>query len=339
MSRKLFRLATRIAISSTFLFLSGAPNGRARDDSPDGKVRELARRVAADAPRAKAGCVNWINHEAVSDARSQQLKSAFVEELQARQAEAGAQTGAGNCGVSVYLEKTPTQVVLTARAEAGDKQTWLASIERAGMPRDAMGTSVPRIEKELLWQQSERILDAILVRGDNGAADRLVVLLKDALSVHQKQSGEWRMVYAKPLGDAAVAQRAPHGELWFSPEQPEKLKIVIGGRSCQTTLAENGTLSCTQVNEAPRVGMLLASNCDTRTWWLRGDGGDMTEADRLELTTAAAQQTSSPVAELSMPGPVLAISSGEALRADSAVVFNLSTGNYEVYRISLACGL
>lgn len=339
MSRKLFRLAIHLVIFSTFLFLIRVSNARARDDSPDGKVRELARRVAADAPRAKAGCVNWNNHEAVSETRSQQLKSLFIEELQGKQTDAGVQAAAGSCVVSVYLEKTPTQVVLAARLEAAEKQTWLASIERAGMPPDAMGTSVPRIEKELLWRQSERILDAILVRADNGAADRLVVLSKDALSVHQKQNGEWKVVYAKPLGDAAVAQRTPHGELWFSPEQPEKLKIVIGGKSCQTTLAENAALNCTQTNEAARAGMLLASNCDTRTWWLRGDGGDMTEADRLELTTAAAQQTSSPVAELSMPGPVLAISSGEALRADSAIVFNLSTGNYEVYRISLACGL
>ncbi len=339
MSRKLFRLAIHVVILPTLLFLSGASNARARDDSPDARVRELARRVAAESPRAKASCVNWSNHEAVSEARSQELKTVFMEELQGKHADSSAQTGSGNCEVSLYLEKTPTQVVLTARAENGERQTWLASISRAGMPADTAGATVPRIEKELLWKQSERILDAILVRGENGATDRLVVLSKDALTVQQKQNGEWKLAYAKPLGDAALVQRAAHGELWFSPEQPEKLKVVTGGKSCQTTLAQNAALSCTQAGEAPRTGMLLASNCDARVWWLRSDGGDMTEADRLELTTAGAQQTSSAVAELPMPGPVLAISSGEALRADSAVVFNLATGNYEVYRISLACGL
>ena len=50
-------------------------------------------------------------------------------------------------------------------------------------------------------------------------------------------------------------------------------------------------------------------------------------------------QTQTSIAELSMPGPVLSLSSGEALRADTAAVFNLATGNYEVYRIVLACGL
>ena len=61
--------------------------------------------------------------------------------------------------------------------------------------------------------------------------------------------------------------------------------------------------------------------------------------DRLELVNPALPPAQTPVAELATNGPVLSISSGEALRADTVVVFNLSTGNYEVYRVSLACGL
>ena len=339
MSRKLSRLAIRLVASATFSFVIWISSAGARDDSPDRAVRELARRVAVESPRAKAGCVNWNNHEAVSEARSQQMKNAFVEELQGKPADASAQGGPGSCVLSVYLERTPTQVVVAARTENGEKQSWLAAIPRAGLPVDNDVASVPRIEKELLWQQSERILDAILVRGENGTADRLVVLSKDALTVYQKQNSLWKLSYAKPLGDTVVSRRWPHGELSFSPEQPDKLKIVVSGKSCQTTLAEIAALNCAPVSDPPRTGMLLASNCDARVWWLDSDGGDMTELDRLELMTTSAQQKQARVAELPVPGPVIAISSGEALRADSAVVFNLSTGNYEVYRISLACDL
>jgi len=61
--------------------------------------------------------------------------------------------------------------------------------------------------------------------------------------------------------------------------------------------------------------------------------------DRLELLNSSSPQAQGPaVTELATPGPVLSISSGEALRGDTAVVFNLATGNYEVYRIALACG-
>lgn len=339
MSRKLSPLAIPLLASSTFSFVIWISSAGARDDSPDRTVRELARRVAAESPRAKAGCVNWNNHEAVSETRSEQMKSVFVEELEGKPADASVQGGVGNCGVSVYLERTPTQVLVAARTENGEKKSWLAAIPRSGLPVDQGVASVPRIEKELLWQQSERILDAILVRGENGAADRLVVLSRDALTVYQKQNSLWKLSYAKPLGDAVASERSPHGELSFSSEQPEKLKIAVGRKSCQTMLAEIAELNCAQTGDPPRTGMLLASNCDARVWWLRSDGGDTTVLDRLELMSTSAQQTQVRVAELPVPGPVIAISSGEALRADSAVVFNLSTGNYEVYRISLACDL
>ncbi|GAC1642575.1 MAG: hypothetical protein NVS9B14_24140 [Candidatus Acidiferrum sp.] len=285
--------------------------------------------------------MNWNNEAAVSEARSQQMKSAFVEELQGKQTEASAPATQTSCGVSVYLQKTPTQVVVTAKAEIGEAQPLFAAIPRAGMAIDNVGASAPRIEKELLWRQNEQILDAILVRSENGAADRLVVLSKDAVTVQQKQNGAWKVSYVKPLGDVATALRGARGALSYSPEQPEKLKISVGEKSCQTTLAESAAFDCTQANDSPRTGLLLASNCDTRVWWLRSDGGDLTMPDRLELVPTSAPQTQAQpaVAELPMPGPVLSISSGEALRADSAVVFNLGTGNYEVYRISLACGL
>ncbi|HWZ99471.1 MAG TPA: hypothetical protein VN025_17070 [Candidatus Dormibacteraeota bacterium] len=280
-------------------------------------------------------CVNWANHEAISEVRSQQWKGAFVEELQSKSGDAPA----SNCAVSVELQRTPTQIVLTVELENGnDKQHFFAAISRAGIPVESSGPATPRLEKELLWQQSERILDAIFVRGESGANNRLIVLQKDALIVYEKQTGEWKAVLTKLLGEAAVTQRAPRGEIYFSVEQPERAKIVFAGKSCQANLGDASPLSCQVSAESARTGMLLASTCDSHVWWLRGNGGDTTTPDHLELTTPSAQKTDAPAAEIPIPGPVLSISSGESVRADTAVVFNLGTGNYEVYRIALACG-
>ncbi|MBS1840521.1 MAG: hypothetical protein JST77_06685 [Acidobacteria bacterium] len=284
-------------------------------------------------------CVTWTNHEAVPEARSQQLKSAFVEELQGKAGNATADSAAGNCAVSVDLEKTPTQIVFTAELENGaEKQHLFAAVSRAWISAESAGPSAPRLEKELLWQQSERILDAIFVRGENGGRDRLIVLQRDALVVYEKQAGEWKAALTKPLGEASVTQRAPRGEIYFSVEQPDRAKIVFAGKSCQANLGDAPALSCVASSEAARTGMLLVSACDSRAWWLRGDGGDMTMPDHLELAIPSAQKTEAAVAELPMSGPVLSISSGEGVGADTAVVFNLATGNYEVYRIALACG-
>lgn len=301
-------------------------------------MRELARRVSTELSRNKVNCVNWNNHEAVSDSRSQQWKSLFVEELQGQQSDAA--TAPGNCSVSVYLERTPAQIVVTADVEnVTGKQILFAAIPRAGIPTESGNATTLRLEKELLWQQSERIVDAIYVRGENGASDRLIVLQKAVLSIYEKQSGSWKALQSKPLGDAAPTQRAPRGELYFTMEQPDRVKIVLAGKSCQTSLSDASVLGCQANLDVWRTGMLLSSPCSSQVWWLRSDGGDLTMPDRLEIVNPSLPATQAPVVALATAGPVLSISSGEALRADTAVVFNLSTGDYEVYRIVLACGL
>jgi hypothetical protein len=331
-------LSRRIAVFCTFLFFLSSFAAIARDDSPDRHVRELARRVSAEMPRAKMNCVSWNNQDAVAEANSQSLKTAFMDELQNKQSDAVSAAAAGNCPVSVFLERTPAEIVLTAEVENGNgKQHLFAAIGRGGIPAEAVGSGSPRFEKEILWQQSERILDAILVRGQNGAKDRLVILQKDVLIVQEKQGDGWNRVLAKKLDEAPVAQRAPRGELSFSLEQPNQVKISFAGKSCQVTLNDSSPLACQANSDAARTGMLLASTCDSRVWWLRGDGGDSTMPDHFELVNSAAPQSQPSVAELPAPGPILSISSGEALRADTAVVINLSTGNYEIYRIALAC--
>ena len=318
------------------LFLSFLSSAEARDESAEHSVRMLARRVSAEMQHSKMNCVNWNNYEAVSEPRSQQLKSVFLEELQSKQGDL--QAGQGACGVSVFLERTPAQVVVTAEMESGtSKQYLLAEISRAELPAEGGAAPAPHLQKELVWQNSERILDALIVH-ESGASERLLVLRKDALLTFEKQSGVWKLLQTRSLGEASATQRAPRGELHYSPEQPDRLKIVLPGKTCQTTFGESGALNCQSGVENWRTGMLLTSPCEQQAWWLYADGGDSTAADRLQLGNPSLPLTQTPLAELGMPGPVLSISSGENLRADTAVVFNLATGNYEVYRIALACG-
>lgn len=281
-------------------------------------------------------CINWNNREAVSEASSQQWKSAFLDELQSNQADSSVTNG--NCPVSVYLERTPAEIVMTAEIETGNgKQHLFASVSRSEISAESSSSNSPRLEKEILWQQSERILDALLVRGGSGANDRLILLQKDALLVREKQGGAWTVIQSKVLGEATVTQRAARGELSFSLDNPNRVKISFVGKTCQAALNDTAPLNCQPNSDPARTGMLLASTCDSRVWWLRSDGGDSTTPDRFELVASSAPQSQPPVAELVAPGPILSIASGEALRADTAVVFNLVTGNYEIYRIALAC--
>src|SRR5437667_462126 len=178
-----------------------------------------------------------------------------------------------------------------------------ATIPPAGIPGESGSSAPPRLEKELIWQQGERILDAIFLRGETGANDRLVVLQQDLLSVFEKRAEGWKIVQSKPLGETAITRRAPHGELYFSQDQPDRVKIVLPGKTCQTKFSDATALSCQQNLDVWRSGELLRSPCDTQAWWLRSDGGDMTMPDRLELVNPALPATQEPVAGLTTNGP------------------------------------
>jgi hypothetical protein len=79
-------------------------------------------------------------------------------------------------------------------------------------------------------------------------------------------------------------------------------------------------------------------SCGAETWWLTSDGADWTAEDRLLLSGVGAGKDAVTVAELSVGGPVISISAADSAASATAVVKDLDSGNYEVYRVALACG-
>jgi hypothetical protein len=65
---------------------------------------------------------------------------------------------------------------------------------------------------------------------------------------------------------------------------------------------------------------------------------DWTSEDRLSLHNAGAAKDAAAVAELRVGGPVVSISAAESAGSATVVVRDLGSGNYEVYRVALACG-
>jgi hypothetical protein len=79
------------------------------------------------------------------------------------------------------------------------------------------------------------------------------------------------------------------------------------------------------------------SSCDTSTWRLLGEGLDWTQPDRLLLVNAEMKRDEA-VASLDFAGPLLRLAAAEDGKSALAVVFNLTSGSYEVYRITMVCG-
>jgi len=205
--------------------------------------------------------------------------------------------------------------------------------------RDARPSNVLRLEKELRWQQEARILSAVLPAVSADHEKTMIVLGEDALVIYGEEQGAWNLRTTKLLPPGTnQPQRAARGQLILADENVSRVGILLPGRRCETNWTDELPIACSSSNTEMHAARLLAAQmCGTRTWWLRSDGTDWTSEDRLLLRNAGAANNAAPVAELNVPGPVFSISAGPDAGSATVVVRNVVTGNYEVYRVALAC--
>ena len=83
---------------------------------------------------------------------------------------------------------------------------------------------------------------------------------------------------------------------------------------------------------------MLTSSCDSSDWNLEADGNDWSTTDLLQAVPADTSRQGSAAVLSEFPGPVLSINEEQNPNSALIVARNLRTGNYEVYRITLACG-
>jgi hypothetical protein len=304
-------------------------------DSFDGAVRNLVRSVIPMVTSTRIACVSWENREAVSDARSLQLRALFLNELGL--AKVTPVDGSANCALQVVISKTPTDIVFIAQLNSGERKRVLFS-EAARADSAAAGSSASiQLEKQLLVQQSAFILDALEIPGRNGVAGLLAVLTRDAVSLYSSDGNLWIATTSQPLPRTKETQRSPRGELRWISDGPDTIQIVLPGKVCRMNLSTSGPLTCQGATDAWRHGPATVPDCDGGTWDLRTDSGDWSQPDRILLTNPALPRTQTPLAWTSLPGPVISLAPGAAPNAYTATVSNLSTGNYEVYRVTVSC--
>jgi hypothetical protein len=124
----------------------------------------------------------------------------------------------------------------------------------------------------------------------------------------------------------------------LAEENPEQVGILLPGRRCETNLSDDAAVVCAIGSAEWHASRLVAlPACGTQTWWLKSEGTDWDSEDRLQLRVSGAANDPVPVAELNVPGPVFSIGGGPDGASAAVVTRNISTGNYEVYRVAVAC--
>jgi hypothetical protein len=309
----------------------------ARADSLEDAARTLAGKVAAVPQRERRLFLSWQNHSSLADEHSQALKESFRDELRGEYLVEKPEPGTHVLQISI--EETPEFYVLIANVPAANGAiTRISRFARAALPAAETSGVQYRLLKELVWQQQEPILDAVETEEETSKPSPLLILTRDTLSLYRRENDRWELQDSKRIPVPEKAMRAPRGEIRLSVSTGKQDIIVLPGQSCDVAVAEKIEMNC-QGGSHPwgEPGMLLASACNRGVWLLRAESGDWSVPDRLLHPNSSLPKSAPSAADLDLPGPALSISPGRRLRSGTAVVFNLSTGNYEVYRITLAC--
>jgi hypothetical protein len=302
-------------------------------------VGKLARRIASGHHERRVSLL-WTNHAGLPEGQSERLRAAFSSQLEAMETRIA--QGEAVPALRVWLEQTPARIVVAASVPAdGGTSVVMEEAERGGAESDELRTQAVRLEKQLVWRQDRKILSAVFPGAAENTASqkkRMLVLAEDSVQLFTGEAGNWKLAATKNIPGPAQAPRGSRGQLLFAEEHAERVGILLPGRRCEANFEDDSAIVCANFSgEFPNGRLLHANDCGAQTWWLRGDGTDWTEDDRLLLRNAGSGKDASPVAELSMPGPVQAIGGAEENSSASVVVRNLSNGKYEVYRVTAFC--
>jgi hypothetical protein len=199
----------------------------------------------------------------------------------------------------------------------------------------------------------------------------IFLLRPDAVVVYRQDDERLSEVQELPFTGYRYVSRALRGAM--GKEQDGSIAIVLPGLRCKlrapTTMGERWNLSCAaeavtnmadanednaKIDQA-RAGMqklagasgadfandvqsvALSAACQPGSWRLMSAATDWTQPDKLLLVSAAMKREET-VASVDFAGPVQHLAATDDGKSALAVVFDLASGSYDVYRVSMLCG-
>jgi len=236
------------------------PTGaRAAEDAGDA-ARELARKTASWAGKGETVSIAWRNLSSLGSPEWGQVRSAFEAAFR----EAGGHAGdlAPAADARLTLSENPSQYLLVEEARKGDdRQVWMAAWKRA--PAASGGTQGISLQKKLLWEQDEPILDVAF------PGSGMLVLSATRVVLYARSDGGW-----EPRGSAAPAPgkpwpRDPRGRLRVSGTA---FQAYLPGLACSGSVEPALAMECRPgdepwVLESGSRAMLLANFAGARNYF------------------------------------------------------------------------
>ncbi|MBS1858278.1 MAG: hypothetical protein JST11_23100 [Acidobacteria bacterium] len=219
-----------LAVFPTLLFL--LPSGASAADDPGGAARELARKTVAFAGRGESVTASWRNLSSLPPGDLAQARAVFESAL--RESGARAAEG-GTVEIRITVSESRQQYLLVGEARKGDdRQTLIAAWKRPAGNAASAPAGVA-LERRLLWEQPDPILDAVLM------PDALLILSPGKLTLYAHRESSFEQRASAPVTPARPWPRDARARLAVNGAA---VRAFLPGTLCTGTLQPALTLEC-----------------------------------------------------------------------------------------------
>ncbi len=348
----LYRIKHSIPVLLFLFAWIGIP-GSASCATLEDSAREFAQKIAAALVSKENVSYEIRNVSSLQPVEVARIEQAFKTELKDRGANLA--SGAGPITIEVTLSENFKNLVWTGEIHQGNAPlVILLEVSRPSENRALIPVMPVSIHGEKFWEGPERILDAGEI-SDGAGKSWLVLLLSGGLRILDRQTG---VTTATEIISNQKASRDPWGNLGFAKSGNE-FGLFLSPHFCTMNLQTHNLNGCSPGDESAGIapgkfpilidlsppGPPLAGKgteivmgvpvCGGASQLLATGSRDYTQSDSLQLFDLKSGIAVPASTELNFPGPVTALHA--ASETPRAVVKNLSTGNYEAYRLSFSC--
>jgi hypothetical protein len=303
-------------------------------------AQKLAERVATIPGLHGALRLEWHPDASWSEGESARCQEILRGEFEKRALNLTEDAGA--IALEVFAAETPTHVVLTARTRISERdEVRIVAVARSLLPSGSLPVAPVRLERQMIYESADRILDAS--SAGNGEDGGLAILLYRnfeivALRVDRKGS----VKESVSLDPANVKpSRDPRGELAL---HGASASVQLPGKICEFSWGTPGDVKCRSEKPSPanksdwRGQTLLTSACDGSSWKLLNSRSEPNAREVLQVVPDGAMREASAAVLNEFPGPIVGTNREQNPNSALVIAQNLRTGNYEIYKVTLACG-
>ncbi len=273
-TRRVLLILLAILLLLLFLVVPGVSWAQAPDASLDAAARQLARKITAALPPREVIVLNLRNLSSLAPADAAAVRRAMEAELLAR----------GVHMVEPFAEHVAVRVNLSENLES---YVWVADFTRGETPvvaivalsRPVAGKATVgaplALQKQLVWEQEEQILDLGLLDPLDVTEQRMVVLEPARIALYDRKDGQWKLRQGFAIPVVKPWPRDTRGQFYLleaDGSAAERVVISLPGAVCVLSLwpmPEAPALDCEQSDKTAEE--------DERMLWFDTAGAALVE--------------------------------------------------------------